>query len=1173
MSGRDQKMPLCTVGVDLSAGGSEALQQFFNHMPSDSGIAFIIVHQGVHDNHSLMAQLPGEDGRMAAAVAEHGIEAEPNRIYFIPSRKNITVSGGRLLLSDSSPAPGHPSPADLLFRSLAADCGARAAGIALPGTAVCCKRGMQAIEEAGGLAMGPEMADGMPVSLALTEGGHLAAASRQFAERLLEHAGKFLPTQTTDQLIHIVLGKIKQESGIDFTYYKRNSMIRRIERRMGINKQAGLSEYIAYLDEHPEELQSLRKDLLIGVTNFFRDAEAFETLYDKALPILFAQKPPESEIRVWVAGCSTGEEAYSVAILLRKYAEESGSSHSFKIFATDLDKESVEYASQGIYSDSMANHLTEEDIGRFFVKEDGIYRVSKEIRKMVVFAAHNMIKDPPFSGLDLITCRNMLIYLQAETQQKVLSMFRFALNPDGFLFLGPSETLGRSTDLFEPFDRRWNIFCRKDARQLPKTLSGERNGRTLRLPARRKADLAEPSPPAGHGFKRLEDLHATIAEEHLPPGMIIDANNDVIHLNGAINPFLMLAKGRPSLNLYKMLDCSLAVAVAAAIQKVRKDKREVVYRSLKVKTNHGERIIDLKIRPFSAKNDAFDKHVFVLFEEPVKLADEEDATMQSFAIESDVQHRIFELEQELRRLEETLQATVEELETSNEELQAANEELVVSNEELQSTNEELQSVNEELVTVNAEFQYKIQELTDVNNDMSNFLVSTRIGTIFLDKRLCIRRFTPAVTREFNLLEVDYGRPIGHISHNFKYYDLIKDAQQVLSTLEPLEKEIQNQEGSWYRMRILPYRTEDQFINGIVLTFVDINDLKTGNEELVKLSYAIEQSPSMVVMTNLDGDIEYVNPRFTEVTGCSLEDVSGIRLKRLILWDSIDEPFESVSRRIHAGEVWKGELQCVKKNGDLYWESVKFVPIKNKKDEIIHFLKLSEDISKRKHAEELLRKTEMLSAVGQLAAGIAHEIRNPLTSLKGFTKLISAGAGSKDSYIEIMLDELNRIEEIVSELLVLAKPQAIDLVAKSIEPILQDVILLLDTQAILNNVEIASEIEADLPQVMCVENQLKQVFINLLKNAIEAMPSGGQIEVQAFLDDERNIVIRFLDNGPGIPAHKLAKLGEPFYSTKEKGTGLGLTVSYKIIENHDGTIHFESEEGAGTTVTITLPPAE
>lgn len=528
--------------------------------------------------------------------------------------------------------------------------------------------------------------------------------------------------------------------------------------------------------------------------------------------------------------------------------------------------------------------------------------------------------------------------------------------------------------------------------------------------------------------------------------------------------------------------------------------------------------------------------------------------------------RLQTLERELLQTKQELHIKTRELEQAGEALYAARSRLSSVHEQLQLTVGNLQALHEELVAVNAEHQSRLRELHD---DMANFFSSTQIGTVFLDGELRIRRFTPAIAREINLLDIDHGRPLAHISHNFSYDRLVEAAADVLESQSPFEKEIRSKSGAWYKLHIMPYRTFENDISGVVLSFVDITDLKLYNEELVKLSYALEQSPSMVVITDVKGMVEYVNPTFVETTGFNSLDMRGRRLESLSNWTLAEDSYSAMLGTLQAGKVWKGELESLRADGTYYRESAKLVPITDNDGQTIHYLKLSEDITGLRHAEEMLQKNEMLSAMGQLAAGIAHEIRNPLTSLKGFTKLIASGV-AKESYSEIMLDELSRIEMIVGELLVLAKPQALDYTFKKADAILRDVVMLLESQAHLNNVEILCSIEDGLPPIRCVENHIKQVFINMIKNGMEAMPAGGRIWIRAELGTDRHLHVRFADNGPGIPESKLARLGQPFFTTKEKGTGLGLPVCFKIMENHHGSISFQSEVGRGTTVTVKLP---
>ncbi|XOK58737.1 CheR family methyltransferase [Paenibacillus elgii] len=953
-----------------------------------------------------------------------------------------------------------------------------------------------------------------------------------------------------EQTLQRILGLLNKACGIDFQSYKRSSLIRRIERRMGRLNLAEIESYERVLTGEPDELLALGKDLLIGVTHFFRDPQAFETIRKKVIPAIAECRRHERHIRVWVAGCSTGEEAYSLAMLFHQFNENSAEAYSVKIFSTDLDKDAIAAASQGIYPEAAVTSLPKPWLRRYFTRNGDLYHIDKDIRKMVVFAHHNMVEDPPFSRLDLIVCRNLLIYLQSETQQKVLSTFHFALNPDGFMFLGPSETIGRLTHLFVPYDRKWNIFRQKQppgpgpvfASEIDRGNPEAARTRTMASARRGHQQLKDLQ-----SFMRTDELYTAFVDEHMPPCMVIDENNEVIHLSGNVNPYVTLAKGRPSWNIYKIVEGRLAVVIVTAMQKVRKEKCNVYYHNIKVSGPEPPTFVNLIVKPFSLKNKKFDKLVLVLFEKPEHSGNPVRAD-DEFEIEPNVNHRMIELEQELRQAEESLQATIEELETSN---------------------EELQSVNEELAAMNSEYQFKLQKLSEANDDMDNFLTSTNIGVVFLDTNLCIRRFTPAITKEINLLEVDCGRPLGHIFHNFDDDGIVRDAQNVLKTLIPVERELRSRSGLWYSMRVLPYRTSDHVIKGVVLTFADITELKSANEQLLKLSCAIEQSPSVTVIADAEGKIQYANPKFTEMTEFQMAEVAGSSLRELNHWDASPTSFEEIWSLLSSGHEWKGELECRRKNGPNYSEFVKILPIKDQDGRIIHYLKIAEDITERKQTEELLRKSEMLSAVGQLAAGIAHEIRNPLTALKGFTKLMGSG-GQHGNYLSIMADELERIEEIVSELLVLAKPQAADFLPKSVASILHDVVMLLETQAIISKVTIETDIEDELPLASCVENQLKQVFINVLKNGVEAMPGGGTFLVKMEKSERGSIRISFIDQGCGIPESKLAKLGQPFYTTKNKGTGLGLMVSYKIIENHRGSMTITSKEGVGTTVVIELP---
>jgi len=1170
---------LFVVGIGASAGGLEALHMLFDHMKPDIGAAFVIIQHLSPNYKSFMAELLQPHTKMPVHIAEHDMTLKKDNIYLIPPNKSMTLHGGKLQLSDKT--GGLHLPIDIFFHSLAMDRGRYAIGVILSGTGSDGSKGIASIKENGGLVLAQDdrsaKFDGMPKSAMLT-GLVDNVVSPAEMQRKIEAfiAGDVIVPDVHDPMqvpdpnetqIGELFDLLRAKTSIDFTEYKRAGVLRRIQRRMVMSRILDYDQYIDLLRQDVREISLLHKDLLIGVTHFFRDAKAFEAIATKVIPQIFENKKEESEIRVWVAGCSTGEEAYSLAVLFMDQMQKSGKKLNLKIFATDLDKQSVDYASQGTYPNTIAQAVPPDLLSKYFIPRHDSYTISDEIRKRIIFAPHNIIKDPPFINMDLITCRNMLIYLQPKMQQRVISLFHFALNPRGFLFLGPSETIGRLGGLFTIFDKRWNIFQQNEA---PAGSSYSAIGISDQL--NDKTSGARPPAEPSYTFRQLkqqrrtDDMNLTYLEEHFPPSIVVDEHLDIVHMTGRIEPFIAMSKGKPSLNVHKMFHSHLSVAIVTALHKARKERKELVYRNFKTGLADAP-VIDLTIRPFSLTNKAYEHLLIVIFaKSQVESAAPQDEKQE---LESNVNQRVLDLEQELLRAEETLQITIEELETSNEELQATNEELVAANEELQSANEELQSVNEELLTLNSEYQGKIQEMTELNNDMDNFLTSTRIGTIFLDTEMRVRRFTPAVTNEIHLLDIDIGRPISHIKHHFEYDDLLADAKQVLQTLVPVEREVKSSTGKWYSLRILPYRTADQFVQGTVITFVDITDLKLLNDELKIISYAIDQSPSIVVIADPNGLIEYVNPKFTTQTLIPKEEIVGKHLHTINRWELSSEPFRDVWAKVQQGMKWTGQLKSRKKDGTLYWEELALVPILDDDGRLIHVLKVASDISDQKMSEELLRKSEMLSAVGQLAAGIAHEIRNPLTSLKGFTKLIGTGR-SNTKYLEIMSKELERIEEIISELLMLSKHKPNDFLPNEVNDILNDVKLLLDTQAIMSNVDIVCEFDDSLPPVFCNENELKQVFINLLKNGIESMPQGGKLLIKTENIHNHKVRILFVDEGVGIPKEALARLGEPFYTTKEKGTGLGLMICYQILENLQGTLRFASEFGLGTSVEITLP---
>jgi len=985
--------PAYVVGIGASAGGFEALERFFNAMPADTGMALVIVQHLSPDHKSLMVELLSRHTKMVVHQAEEGMSLRPDNVYLIPPKKVMTVHQGRLHLADKADRPLPSFPIDIFFNSLAEDNAERAICIILSGTGSDGSRGLRAIKEEGGVIMVQDPSsskfDGMPrnaIGTGLADyilppeqmpGELLKYARHPFARGEREAKAKEPGEEGKLSRIYTLL---KSHSGVDFTFYKQSTVLRRIERRLSINQLESLDDYVKYLYANPDETSILYKDLLIGVTRFFRDPEAFELIKRKALPEIFKSRP--GPIRAWVCGCSTGEEAYTMAMLFREYMDETGDFRDVKIFATDIDKDALEFASNGMYPENIVADLTQERFRNYFIKSGDKYRVVKAIREMVIFALQNIIKDPPFNKIDLLSCRNMLIYLQPVLQQKVMSFFNFALNEGGFMLLGSSETVGSFTNLFSPFDTKWKLYrCRGKHLPLPAegfSITTVRKKSPLKMLGRAGASGVE-SP-----FERaISGILEELMDRYVPPTLIINQDYEVMHIRGDVSRFVGLRTGKTSLNVSSLVRKDLAIALETGINKALRDNKPTIYKDIHLKDGSEGFRIDLFILPYHDDRSG-EKLAAAVFKE---VQEECVSTRpgEPFDLDVKARQRIGDLENELQYTRENLQATIEEVETTNEELQATNEELLSANEELQSTNEELQSVNEELITVNAEYQSKISELTDLNNDMNNLLSSTNIGVIFLDRDLCVRKFTPAIREEINLMDFDIGRPIAHISLNIKYEHLVDDAKQVLSHLAPLQREVVANTGSVLLMRMLPYVTVDNVVKGVVITFVDVTEIKKTEARVRKLSKAVEVSPSMVALTDAKGRVEYVNRSFVQQTGYSSDEIAGQNLSVLGSGDMSEAEIKRLWKMVGGGKTWSGQLTSRRKDGTIYVEQASIVPVADDSGVVSNFLKLSEDITRRINDErELLEHRNRLEEMVRTRTA---EVAKACTSLDAREEMI------------------------------------------------------------------------------------------------------------------------------------------------------------------------------------------
>ncbi|WP_158095338.1 chemotaxis protein CheB [Collinsella sp. An2] len=813
------------VGIGASAGGVEALQELFASLPTESGAVYVVIQHLSPDHRSLMSEILGKQTDMPVVQAEDGCKVEADTVYLIPPKKNLTIAGGRLHLADyDHQVLNHPI--DIFFSSLAEECHERAVAVVLSGTGSDGTSGIRAVKEAGGIAIvqNPESAkfDGMPRS-AISTGlvdwvlppEQIAAEIVNFARfhmNLVSSSGEELFTD--EESLSLIYRELKKRRDIDFTHYKRSTVIRRIERRIMVTHASSLADYARSLDENPDEVAVLAKEILIGVTSFFRDAPFFEVLKNTVINIIVRASIPEDSIRVWSAGCSTGEEAYSIAILFKEVLDELQVRRDIKIFATDIDVSAIERAGKGVFPESIIEDVSPERLARFFVKRGDTYVISKEIRQMVIFAPHNMLSDPPFGKLDLICCRNVMIYFQPVLQRSLFAIFHSALKNGGYLFLGKSETANEYPNIFQPACSTEKIYIHNG--------TGKMEGpspATFTIPA-----VPSVAPRTQHIERQrqtdygLENIYTQFLERFLPASVIVNEANDVIHFFGDYLEYVAIAPGKATFNLFTIINPGLSLAASTALSRSRSENTAVTYQDISVDCPSGTRVIDLIAQPIPMPGNIEATLTAMLFVE--HRLSSPTGVVEKYDIDKTTARRIADLEAELRDSQSNLQSTIGELETVNEELQAANEELLTANEELQSSNEELQSVNEELYTVNSEYQQKVDELTMTTNDLSNFLSSTMIGILFIDENFNIRKFTEYVGREFQLMDHDVGRPIQIFAHSFPREDIVGDAQQVLRDLTPIDREVEALSGKCYTVRIAPYRTTENSIKGLVITIID-----------------------------------------------------------------------------------------------------------------------------------------------------------------------------------------------------------------------------------------------------------------------------------------------------------------------------------------------------------------
>jgi len=850
----ERKNDLLIAAVGASAGGIEAFTELVSNLPTDTGMAFVLVQHLDPEHHSMLTELLSKKTAMRVKEVTNGMTVEPNHVYVIPPNATMSISNHTLQLAPRGDSRALHMSIDHFMRALAEEQGNRAIGVILSGSGTDGTAGLAEIQAHGGVTFAQDEAtakyDSMPRSAVAAGCVDYILPPKNIARELAriarhpylvrDQGPELAPAENTG--LSLVFQLLRKTTGVDFTHYRQTTILRRIQRRMVVHKMEKIDEYVKYLQSNPTEIKALYQDMLINVTSFFRNPKMFEALKAHVFPAIAKTRPPEGSLRIWTPGCASGEETYSVAIALLESLGDKASHTHIQFFGTDISEISIGKARSGVYPENIQGDVSPERLRRFFTKVEGGYRISKTIRDMCIFAQHNVLNDPPFSQMDLICCRNLLIYLEPVLQNKVISLFHYATRPGGHLVLGTSEGTGTSTNLFSTEDRTHKIFLKKSTgvRQ-PVTFSlatpGERHEYgAFRVPSK------QPDTSWNY-FEAQKEFDRRLLSQYSPATVFINEDLEIIHTRGAVNRYLKLAPGRASLSILKMAREGLLLDLRNALTKAKKDNVTVRKQNIQIRNANGNgngapdaiRVINFEVAPIHMGN-LKELYFMIVFEETIAPPRPRAVkpTKHAREAESAVSGRIAKLEQELAATKEYLQSVIETQEATNEELQSANEEILSSNEELQSTNEELetakeelQSANEELSTVNDELRSRNQEVTQINNDLTNLFASIDFAVVIVGSDLCIRRFTPQAQKFLGLIPADVGRPLTNINPTIEIPELQSLVLQVMSTLRPVDRQISDRQGARYQLRILPYRTIENKIDGAIITIIDISSYAAG----------------------------------------------------------------------------------------------------------------------------------------------------------------------------------------------------------------------------------------------------------------------------------------------------------------------------------------------------------
>jgi two-component system CheB/CheR fusion protein len=1209
------------VGMGASAGGLGALTQFFSSLPASSDMAFVVVLHLSPKHESNIAQLLQNVTKLLVKQVLQPTKIEANHIYVIPPSKDLLMYDGQLVVQDLVRPRGKHVAIDLFFRTLADTHQARAIGIVLSGTGSDGSVGITRIKEKGGvtIAQAPNDAeyDGMPSSAISTGTIDFVLPLSDMSQKLLDLRRNIsqielpdadalnLPGKTVaaeDQLrseeaLGAIMDILRTRTGHDFSHYKRATVLRRIERRMQVSCVSNLNAYLEYFETHVEEAPKLLQDMLISVTNFFRDRECFDALERDIIPRIFAEADPDSQIRAWSTGCATGEEAYSIAMLMAEHKAMQKPVGDIQVFATDIDERAIAFGRKGLYPESIVTDIAPGRLRNFFTKHDNHFQVKKEVREKVLFAAHNILRDPPFSRVHLITCRNLLIYLNRDVQQRIFEMFHFALLPGGFLFLGSSESAELASQFFVPVDKKNRIYRALISPQAPRYAPTVAY-RGISPSMRPQALQVDAKPLVGYA-----EVHRRLLEQYAPPSVLVNREGEIVFLSERAGLYLRHAGGEPSRNLVSLIIPELRIELRTALFQATQHGAGIETRAVPLSREGKNLHIGLNIRPVEHQETTRELYL-VLFNE-VELD-----PIVAVIRDTGPSNIVAQLEGELLVTKEQLQRTIEQYETSSEELKASNEELQAINEELRSTTEELetskeelQSINEELITVNHELKMKVDETGKSNDDLHNFIAATEIATIFVDRSLRIKRYTPRAAAIFNLIGSDIGRPLLDITHRLHYDLLEEDASNVFESLRVIEREVESDADEWYIARLIPYRTTEDRIDGLVLTFIDITSLHKTRKRL----YEEEQRMRLIAASTKDYAIlTFDQQGLITSWNCGAQRLFGYEEEEII-GQLIDKLFTPEDR---ANGVPQAEMETARMHGkaeDDRWHMRKDGSrlfcggVTTKLEDEIHgFAKIARDLTGVKEEEsrrerlfeqecESRRKMEVAAKMrNEFLAVLSHELKQPLNLIHLNAEMLKRIPETSE------LPKVRRAAEtirgaaisqatLIDDLLDLSRAQtgklSLDKKLIDVAVVLDRIVHALDGDAASKNLSLQQTLKVLSVNMYADVTRIEQIIWNLLSNAIKFTDPGGRVEVSLDKNDSE-CILTVSDSGKGIEPHYLPFIFEMF-NQAERGTtrvhgglGIGLALVRELVESHGGSISATSAGlGKGAEFIVKLPLTE